>query len=260
MSKGRGRNMKGIKNVTIETVTNGFLKDSVVVFDKEIQFIGLLEEVPSTILVEEWIDGKGAFLFPGFIDVHTYLGIDEEGIGKEGDDFNETSHPLTPHLRVIDGINSFDPGYHEALKAGVTTVPVLPGSANVIGGLTAVLKVKPDRSVEEQCIKFPAGLKIALGENPKQFHRKNGIVTRMGIAGMLRETFWKTKNSLHKPPSTLAEETLQNVFKHNLPILAHAHRADDILTAIRIAEEFDLPLSIEHTTDGMRVLDKLKNS
>ncbi|MDC3415829.1 amidohydrolase [Aquibacillus salsiterrae] len=249
--------MKGIKNIAVETVTAGFIEDCVIIYDKTINYIGSLSDAPDFAEEIEWTDGNGQIVFPGFIDVHTHLGIDEEGVGKEGDDFNETSNPITPHLRAIDGINSFDSGYYRALKAGITTVQVLPGSANVIGGLTAIIKVKPDRPIEQQCIKSPAALKIAFGENPKRFHANNGVVTRMGVAAKIREAFWRAKNC---PPQSLAEQALADVFADDLPVRAHAHRADDILTAIRIADEFGFALSIEHATDGIRIVDQIKAS
>lgn len=245
--------MIGIKNITIGTET----LPSTIVFDQKIQYVGSMNDLPDRFHSIEWIDGDHRIVFPGFIDVHTHLGIDEEGVGVEGNDFNETSDPVTPHLRVIDGINSFDEGYHRALKSGVTTVQVLPGSANVIGGQTAVLKVKPDRGIEDQIIQFPAGLKIAFGENPKKFHAKQGATTRMGVAATLRKALWKAAN---KTPECFEEAELKDVLQKELPVRAHAHRADDILTAIRIAKEFHLKLSIEHTTDGILVMDAIKKS
>ncbi|MGD7043256.1 amidohydrolase family protein [Jeotgalibacillus proteolyticus] len=251
--------MKGLYNISVETVTKGFIQQGAIVFDSIIRYVGPIQQVPAFDEEMEWIDGKGGVVFPGFIDVHTHLGINEEGIGAEGDDYNETSHPVTPHIRVIDGINSFDPAYYRALSGGITTVHILPGSSNVIGGLTAVLKVKPDRSVEQQVITFPAGLKISFGENPKMAYPAS-IGSRMGLAARIREAFWQTVKTRQEPPDTMAEEAMQYVLVHRLPVRAHVHRADDILTAIRIGKEFDLDLTLVHATESGKILNEIKES
>lgn len=251
--------VKGLYNISVETVTKGFIQQGAIVFDSIIRYVGPIQQVPAFDEEMEWIDGKGGVVFPGFIDVHTHLGINEEGIGAEGDDYNETSHPVTPHIRVIDGINSFDPAYYRALSGGITTVHILPGSSNVIGGLTAVLKVKPDRSVEQQVITFPAGLKISFGENPKMAYPAS-IGSRMGLAARIREAFWQTVKTRQEPPDTMAEEAMQYVLVHRLPVRAHVHRADDILTAIRIGKEFDLDLTLVHATESGKILNEIKES
>lgn len=256
--------LKGLYQITIDQVGGSIIPNGVIIFsEKGIHFVG--EEgaaIPFPHSEIKWIDGKNGVLTPGLIDVHTHLGIHQTGIGWEGHDFNETSEPITPHLRAIDGIYSFDQGYWDAVKAGVTTVQVLPGSANVVGGLTAVIKVKPDRTVEEQLIQFPAGLKIALGENPKKVHGQKGRsgVTRMGIAGMLREAFYHALERANKNKLDLRTESFLLALNRDIPVRAHAHRADDILTALRIAKEFQLDLTLEHVTDGIRVAKEIKQS
>ncbi|ELK47794.1 UNVERIFIED_CONTAM: amidohydrolase [Halobacillus marinus] len=209
---------------------------------------------------EQVIDGMGMILTPGFIDTHTHLGIDEEGIGWEGADFNETTEALTPHLRAIDGINPFDRGFFDAAEGGVTTAQVLPGSANVIGGITAIVKVKPGFILEDIIVRERAGLKMAFGENPKKYHGQQGRTpsTRMGIAGMIREQLVLAAEYLKNPsPRDLRKESLGEVLERRIPVCVHAHRADDIMTAIRIAEEFDLDLHLEHVTEGHRIVPAL---
>ncbi|MDA8233582.1 MAG: amidohydrolase [Clostridia bacterium] len=209
-------------------------------------------------------DVAGKVVMPGFIDAHSHVGIMEE-IFHEGDDGNEISEPVTPHLRAIDGINPEDLGFKDALLGGVTTVVATPGSANVIGGEMVAIKTH-GAIVDEMVIKAPAGLKVAFGENPKRVYgtQKKAPVTRMATAGLLREALVKAQNYANKldkgrqdssqlPERDLRLETLVKVLKREIPLRAHAHRADDIVTAIRIAEEFNLDLIIEHCTEGYKI-------
>ncbi|MED4298993.1 amidohydrolase [Geobacillus stearothermophilus] len=206
------------------------------------------------------IDASGKFITPGLIDVHTHLGIHEEGIGKEGHDFNETSNPTTPHVRAIDGINPKDKGFEDARKAGVTTVQVMPGSANVIGGEMAVIKTA-GQTVDEMVVRHPSGMKAAFGENPKRVYGEKGKLptTRMGIAALFREQFIQAQTYLQKIESgkeverDLKLENLAKVLKREIPLRAHAHRADDIMTVIRLAKEFGFRYTIEHCTDGHHI-------
>ncbi|MCF6139306.1 amidohydrolase [Pseudalkalibacillus berkeleyi] len=205
----------------------------------------------------EVIDATGMHLLPGFIDVHTHLGLYDEGTGWAGNDANETNDPLTPHIRAIDGVHPLDIGFNDAIKFGITTAHVMPGSANVIGGQTAVIKTY-GKNIEKMIIKEKAGLKIALGENPKRIHsgRHNDSITRMGIMGMLREEFYKALNTDN--PECLRTAPILSVLKREMPVRIHAHRADDILSAVRFADEFNLDLRIEHCTEGHLIASELE--
>ncbi|WP_201716210.1 amidohydrolase [Rossellomorea arthrocnemi] len=202
-------------------------------------------------------DCHGKFLFPGFIDCHTHLGLYDEGTGWAGNDANETIEPMTPHIRAFDGVYPLDPGFKDALQYGVTTVNVMPGSANVIGGTTSVIKTFGS-NIQSMIIKETSGLKIALGENPKRIHSNgnNDSITRMGIMGMLREAFFSAKYC--DQPEELRVAPLVSALKREIPVRIHAHRADDILSAVRFAEEFNLDLRIEHCTEGHLISEELK--
>jgi len=217
---------------------------------------------------------ESGFLFPGFIDGHTHIGIAEDSLGFEGDDINETGEPITPHLRAIDGINPFDRAFGEAVAAGVTTVAVAPGSANPIGGQICVIKTD-GRIVDEMLVREPAAVKFALGENPKTvYHGKNqSPETRMATAAMIREALIKArdyKEQLDKYKASLAqdgedEETkpdfdaksdaLMGVLEGKTEAHFHVHRADDIATAIRISREFGLRTRLVHCTEGHLIAD-----
>ncbi|MCP3031606.1 amidohydrolase [Halobacillus sp. A1] len=253
--------MIAIQNVTILPVTRPAV-DFATLFIKDGKIERIVEGKEADVSdCKKVINGEGKILTPGWIDTHTHLGIDEEGYGFEGADFNETTEAATPHLRAIDGINPFDRGFEDAVQAGITSVQVLPGSANVIGGLTTILKVKPGSVVEEMVMKEEAGLKMALGENPKNYHGKQGRtpVTRMGIAAMIREHFVEAENYLTSSQARdLRLEAVGKVLQGKLPLCVHAHRADDIMTAIRIANEFGIDMHIEHVTEGHRILKHLE--
>jgi imidazolonepropionase-like amidohydrolase len=196
------------------------------------------------------------------------VGIAEESIGWAGDDVNEMTDPATPHLRAIDAINPQDQSFQDALSGGVTTVMVAPGSANVIGGLVVVMKTH-GRVIDEMIVREPAGLKAALGENPKRvYSRKDKFPsTRMASAAVLRDNFVKAQNYIAREAQARSEgkpferdlrmEAVAKVLRREIPLRLHAHRADDILTAIRIRDEFDFDITIEHATDGIRIADVL---
>src|SRR4051794_13506090 len=202
------------------------------------------------------IDCTHHYLFPGFIDVHTHLGLYDEGTGWAGNDANETVEALTPHIRAIDGVYPLDQAFSDAIKSGITTVHVMPGSANVIGGTTSVIKTT-GKNIKKMIVQEVAGLKIALGENPKRIHShgNSDSITRMGIMGMLREAFYKAVHTDH--PDDLRIAPLVMALKREIPVRIHAHRADDIITALRFAEEFQLDLRIEHCTEGHLIANEL---
>ncbi|MDR0434349.1 MAG: amidohydrolase [Gracilibacteraceae bacterium] len=215
------------------------------------------------------VDCGDLYILPGFIDGHCHAGIGEEVFQYEGDDINEITDPLTPELRATDAVNPEDEAFRDARRGGVTSLFVCPGSGNVIGGTGAVLKTA-GRTVEEMTVRDPAGLKAALGENPKTVYgeQKKLPSTRMGTAALLRQAFVDAQTYRDKlrqgekdpdklPERDLGMEHLLLALEKKIPLRAHAHRADDIMTAIRIAREFDLDLVIEHCTDGHKIADIL---
>lgn len=219
----------------------------------------------------EVIDAKGNYVLPGFVDAHCHIGMWEDSVGFEGDDGNEMTDPVTPHMRAIDAIYHADRSFVEAYESGVTTVVTGPGSANVIGGQFAALKTY-GRSVEEMLIREPVAMKVAFGENPKTvYHEKRqSPMTRMATAAILRESLMKAREykqmqedyerdseNFDKPDYDMKMEALVKVLKKEIPVKAHAHRADDILTALRIAKEFGLRITIEHCTEGHLITDIL---
>ena len=218
------------------------------------------------------IDAKGNYVFPGFVDPHSHIGMWGDSIGFEGADGNEETDPVTPHLKAIDSINIFDRGFREAIEAGVTTVVTGPGSSNVLGGQFVAMKTYGKR-IEDMIIKEPVAVKIAFGENPKTVYneKRQMPMTRMATVALLREAlrkaqdykemleaYLKNKEENEKPEYDAKSEALLKVLNKEIPFKAHAHRADDILTAIRIAKEFDVKITLEHCTDGALIKDILK--
>jgi imidazolonepropionase-like amidohydrolase len=213
------------------------------------------------------IDVSGKVLLPGLIDAHNHVGLFDDGLDMEGDDGNEITDPITPQLRAIDGIYHADRCFIEALSHGITTVMTGPGSANVIGGQFALLNTFGEST--DQMAQIPiAAMKAALGENPKRCYSKENKspATRMATAALLREAFFKATEyrdlinnpDCDDPDFDLKWESMQPVLDGSLPLKIHAHRADDILTAIRIANEFGLSYTIDHCTEGYLIVDQLK--
>jgi len=211
------------------------------------------------------IDAGGRLVTPGCVEAHCHIGLHSAAVRWEGADYNESSNPVTPHMRAIDGIDPFDEYLRTAVEHGVTTACTGPGSANVVGGTFAAIKLVGKR-VDKMVIREAVGMKCAFGENPKGAYGQNGKktpVTRMGVAALLRELLYKTRDYLNakeagkNPAFDLKLEAMIPVLKKEIPLKAHAHQADDIFTAIRIAKEFDLKLTLDHCTDGSRIADEL---
>lgn len=214
----------------------------------------------------EVIDAKGLNVFPGFIDAHSHIGISEEKVSVLGDSCNEGTNPVTPTMRAIDAINPMDSAFHNALAVGITGVMVGPGSANAIGGQFAFIKTY-GRCMDDMIVLAPAAIKIAFGENPITNYGTNGNMpaTRMAIASLIREELHKAKQYFEKPDKNLQDteytmECYRELFEGKIPLKAHAHRADDIFTAIRIAKEFGLKLTLDHCTEGHLVAEKIAES
>ena len=216
---------------------------------------------------EKTLDVHGAWVMPGLIESHAHIGITEEKWGVIGDDSNEQTNPSTATLRAIDGINPMDPAFHDAIEAGITSVMAGPGSANVIGGQFVFMKTQ-GRCIDNMIVKFPAALKVAFGENPKTTYGDQNVYpsTRMGIAAMLRNTlhqavqYKKDKESGNITAENFEMEPWIPVLNKEIPLKAHAHRADDILTVIRIAREFDVDITIDHGTESHLIVDEIKKS
>ncbi|WP_404350217.1 amidohydrolase [Sutcliffiella horikoshii] len=243
------------RNATVYPITSPPLYNGDVITENgKIKMIGKGLTVPENGKV---IECNEKFLFPGFIDVHTHLGLYDEGTGWAGNDANETVEPLTPHIRALDGVHPFDPGFQDAIQYGITTVHIMPGSANVIGGTTSVIKTH-GVNISKMIIQETAGLKVAFGENPKRIHSQGNkdSITRMGIMGMLREAFYQAK--YYDNPENLRVKPIVMALEQKIPVRIHAHRADDIMSAVRFADEFNLRFTIEHCTEGHLIANELR--
>lgn len=257
--------MLAIIGKNVNTITDGIIKNGVILVED-----GKIKEIGPDVKVPDGVKPlKAKYVMPGLVEAHCHIGIWEEKIGWAGSDGNEMTEPATPHMRALDGIkaNADESGLEAALHEGITSAQVLPGSANVIGGFGVVIKTAPKTTVDQMVLRNPSGMKIAFGENPRRVYgvdKKIMPSTRMGIAGVLRESLQKAKNYMEKkemytddpekmPEVDLRLEALIPVLKKEIPFRAHAHRADDIATAIRICEEFDVKMSWEHATEGHRI-------
>lgn len=215
----------------------------------------------------EVVDAAGLQVYPGFVEAHGHIGLDGYGIGFEGMDYNEMGDYCTPHLRGLEGIKAMDPAFQQAADAGVTSVCVGPGSANVLGGTFVAIKTIGKR-VDKMVIKDPVAMKCAFGENPKRCYKDKGNMTRMSTSAHLREMLMKAKeygakkaaagDDISKRPAyDMKLEALQPVLNREIPLKAHAHATDDIFDAIRIAREFDVKLTLEHVTEGHLIVEEL---
>ena len=214
---------------------------------------------------KEVLDVQGAWVMPGLIEAHCHMGITEEKKGMEGDDCNENVEPVAPYLRAIDAINTMDAAFDDAVRAGITSAMIGPGSSNVVGGQFAFVKTR-GRCIDDLIVKAPAAMKVAFGENPKVNYsgQNKSPVTRMAIAAMLREELFKARQYLVKKeqnPEGFTEDFCMEpwipVLKGEIPLKAHVHRVDDIFTAVRIAKEFGLSMTLDHCSEGHLIADRL---
>ncbi|MBO5656969.1 MAG: amidohydrolase [Agathobacter sp.] len=215
----------------------------------------------------EMIDATGKEVYPGFVEAHGHIGLDGYGIGYEGMDYNEMNDIVSPQLRGIDGVKAMDPAFAKAAEAGVTTVCVGPGSANVLGGTFTVIKTVGKR-VDDRVVRDAVAMKCAYGENPKRCYRDKGDSSRMTTAFKLREALSKAREYMYKkeaagddvskrPALDMKSEALIPVLKGEMPLKAHAHATDDLFTALRIAKEFNVPITLEHVTEGHLIVEEL---
>lgn len=255
-----------IINAKIRTMEDiDFENGYILVTDGKITDIGDMKDAP---VDADTYDAKGLTVYPGFIDAHCHLGMWEDSLGFEGDDGNEETDPVTPQLRAVDAINPMDRTFKEAYEGGITTVLTGPGSANAIGGSITAVKTR-GRRIDDMILKESVGMKFALGENPKTvYNDKNQAPnTRMATAALIREQLKKASRYLNdiensedsEPEYDMKCEALLPVIKGEEKAFFHAHRADDIFTAIRIAKEFNLDLVICHCTEGHLIADILRN-
>lgn len=259
-----------VKNGTVHTMgpLGVIPQGELLVKEGKITAVGTDLQTPAGFTI---IDARGLVVMPGMIDSHCHVGMIGAGVGWAGDELNEMSSPVTPELRAIDGINPLDESFLEGLQAGITTVATGPGSANVIGGTFAVLKTAGS-TVDEMLVLQPLAMKMAFGENPKRVygHKDKSPMTRMASAALIRTWLSKAAEYARKKDSALASadpkatpgydsqlEALEMVIRRQIPIKAHAHRADDILTALRIAKEFNVDITLDHCTEGHLIAKEL---
>lgn len=253
-----------IKNAKVITMAGEYLPQGDVLIDgARIAAVGNDLSAPDARV----IDAAGLYALPGLVDSHCHIGMWDDSMGFEGSDGNEITNPVTPQMRALDSLYPRDRCFSEALAGGVTTVATGPGSANPIGGQFVAMKTAGSY-LEDMIIREPLALKIAFGENPKRCYGEGGKLpmTRMGTAAVIREAFVKAQNYMRKmdaadpdkrPDRDLGLEVLVKALRREIKVKAHAHRSDDILTAIRIGREFNLDLTLEHCTEGYIILDRL---
>lgn len=258
--------MLAITNGKIYTMADQIIENgTILIEDGKIKEVGESVNIPEGC---EIIDAKGRMVTPGIVDPHSHLGIGEEGIGWEGRDYNEMTDPITPHMRALDGVYPSDLGFVEARQGGITSVVTGPGSANAIGGTFIAIKTYGKR-IENMVIKEPAAMKMAFGENVKRVYgveKSKAPSTRMGITACIREQLYKTLEYIERqecgdpakwPAFDMKCEALIPVIKGELTVKAHAHRSDDIFSAIRVANEFGLDMTLDHCTEGHLIADEI---
>ena len=254
-----------IKNGTVHDGVHreGFQAD-ILVEDGKIKAIGEKLEIPGD---AEVVDAAGLQVYPGFVEAHGHIGLDGSGIGYEGMDYNELNDIISPQMRGIDGVTPLDPALPKAAAAGVTCVCVGPGSANVLGGTFTTIKTVGKR-VDDMVVRDGVAMKCAFGENPKRVYRDKKDSSRMTTAALLRETLFKAREYMEKkeaagddiskrPAFDMKLEALLPVMRKEIPLKAHAHAAEDLFTALRIAREFDLKITLEHVTEGHLIVEEL---
>lgn len=258
--------MKVLKNGKIIPVVGEEFVGDIAIDNGKIVAMGANLEYPEA----EVINVSGCTLIPGVVDAHCHIGMFEDGMGFEGDDGNEYSNPVTPELRAIDAINPYDRCFKEAVMGGITSVVTGPGSANVLGGQFVAMKTAGTR-IEDMVICEPIAMKAAFGENPKRVYSgSKTFYTRMTVASTLRKTLIETleydrklkaaeSDESKKPTYDFKLEAMLPVVRRELPLKIHAHRADDILTAIRIAKEFNLRITLDHFTEGYLIINRIKD-
>ena len=259
--------MNAIINAKILKPDGTFIENGCIFYNTKI--IRITECADDIKDAKDVFDAKGAYLIPGLIDAHCHLGMVGDSVGAEGDDGNEDTEPITPHLRAIDAIYPQDRGFKEAYKSGVTCVVTGPGSANPIGGQFAAVKTFGN-CVDKMIVKAPCAIKFALGENPKTIYsdKSEAPVTRMGTMALIREALYKAKEyerqltlyqedseNNEKPEFDIKNDALVPLIRKEIPAKIHAHRADDICSAIRLSKEFGINITLEHCTDGEIVAD-----
>ena len=252
-----------IKNGYIKTMAGQDIPNGCVLVGDDGKIISVAEHIDAPEATV--IDAEGRLVTPGCVDAHCHIGLDNEACGWEGHDYNEMTDPITPQMRAIDSINPMDESFPNAIRGGVTTACTGPGSANVVGGTFTTIKLVGKR-VDKMIVRDAVAMKCAFGENPKRCYGQAGKkspMTRMGTAAVLRELLFKTKRYVEDkeagktPGFDMKLEAVIPVIKGEIPLKAHAHRADDILTSIRIAKEFGLKLTLDHCTDGALIADEL---
>ena len=260
-----------IKNGLVKTMAGEDIENGQVLLDGD-KIAAVGKEVSAPVDAQV-IDAAGCIVAPGFVEGHCHIGLDEEAIGFEGDDYNEMTDPVTPQMRGIDGLNPMDEAFFDAYSHGVTTAVTGPGSANVVGGTFLAVKLCGKR-VDNMVVKNPVAMKIAFGENPKRCYgasQKKMPMTRMGTAALLRELLVKAQNyreemdayeadpkNNKKPTYDCKLHAMLPVMRKEIPLKSHAHRADDIFTSLRIAKEFDLDITLDHCTEGHLIADELE--